>query len=1055
MNKATYSTVLVAVITVLGMSAIAVDSEGAALETVEVKTVTTFPYTTSTAGEGTGTEPSTVDSLDMSGKHTKFSDSGKYIFQTGSTLILGSTSVNEFISNMEIESTLTTPIIELQSGSKVKIGTSETTITETTTLTMNGYVNIDFLINMVSESYDITIDIKENTTVTLAGEKNLTIKGESGLVTEIDITIKSVDEMSVHLDVPSLKTDLLGYNVEFTNLVADIIYKSGTDPSVTGSTVTDAATYGADKVVMQDGNTTITFIDIVGTLKGTGNAEVLNVENTNDIGSITYEIDGERLVIEDIDNECEFSLKYTTTDNEISAITLDSITDGIAIMDTMEMFQEDSSNPLISTDNIIIEYDLSDNKLDVVLETGQVSLEMDVDQSYPEIEGYTEVELPSIVADFTFNMDVIDLMDDQASNESPIKSYSGDISSASASIIIEGTSDSESEAVDLTLGAIKYSMSEDYENETGQESISVESGTFEMNSGNDDSEYVLNATFAEVDYTTFVNEDEIIQSITIENATAKGDTSSSSYSLRGVDLTIEGLFYSSIKDYMGNEIGLRMDVDSAKGKLAIDGETININLVDVDYTQDEDGTLANAEQLDITVEPYSGYAQKLIVEGSGFNLEIDGDEIRGTDEFKIRYVSSDNTESFMKISFPDGVPTITYSGFEQAPQYKPGLDDGFRYILEDVHIQYMDLTEYEDINGTVIIPKYGELTHEDGTLINEGQGVYIVVTIDDGVIESAEIVLREGYESLPRAGSGGLDYDLNKDHTVGTLDPREDYDGSVTAEATSKTFEVYANGKTYEAGIGEKIVIEAPKHDNKDYEFIGWTDGVTVMEDYALYTPYNVSLNPVFAVSEWRVHKDVIIVDATEGNGLYLEDSTKLFNQIFDSNIKSMIVETKYGTVEIEFDFYMSLSSDMPFSVLMVEGKAIKKEVANTVGDRTMYNIVSDIMVKSFTLNHDGKAEGLHVYSVSSYGVYKEYSNVTSTTEDDKSTFTIMNFDLPNFNSYGIYIAESPTDDGGISIAFIAGVVVGILVVAVLVYLIFVKKVINLPSLPKKNKGQI
>ena len=376
--------------------------------------------------------------------------------------------------------------------------------------------------------------------------------------------------------------------------------------------------------------------------------------------------------------------------------------------------------------------------------------------------------------------------------------------------------------------------------------------------------------------------------------------------------------------------------------------------------------------------------------------------------------------------------------------------------VENSYFDEVKISPGAKVNGTFLFDDYSEgIGFADGselTINDFTRGIIMTVTVENSAFRSATLALKGGFVSIP-AHTDGVPYTVDASGRTATIDQGH---GDVKVVANAAKYAVKYNDRIYEVEMDEAIEIVGADP-AQGYYFAGWFDGISFSEGeiYSLSAPGERTLTPVFAPSsvDYKTYGDSCVIDLGSAERLSLNLDT--YNRILDYMKKGSLTDLEIKNDNATFFVpYSALSTqnstragDFELYFQIIPLNAQDQAVSDAIGGRPAYELntnLADNTASRCAINYklaDGEsADDLRVYSVNKYGRTAPLNSDVKDNGDGTATVTFRPLNSDDLN--GVYISAdgSGDSDSDTSLAAIAGLVAGVVIVAAIVVILMKRR---------------
>lgn len=376
--------------------------------------------------------------------------------------------------------------------------------------------------------------------------------------------------------------------------------------------------------------------------------------------------------------------------------------------------------------------------------------------------------------------------------------------------------------------------------------------------------------------------------------------------------------------------------------------------------------------------------------------------------------------------------------------------------VENSYFDEVRISSYAKVNGTFLFDDYSEgIEFADGSelMIDDyTRGIIMTVTVENSAFKSATLALKDGFVSIPEH-TDGVPYTVDASGKTATIDQGH---GDVKVVANAAKYTVKYNDQICEVEMDEAIeTVGAVPADG--YYFAGWFDGISFSEGelYSLSAPGERTLTPVFAPKDvnYKTYGDSCVIDLGSAERLSLNLDT--YNRIIDYMKKGSLTDLEIKNDNATFFVpYSALSTqnstragDFELYFQIIPLNAQDQAVSDAIGGRPAYELntnLADSTASRCAINYklaDGEsADDLRVYSVNKYGRTAPLNSDVKDNGDGTATVTFRHLNSDDLN--GVYISAdgSGNSDSDTSLAAIAGLVAGVVIVAAIVVILMKRR---------------
>ena len=444
------------------------------------------------------------------------------------------------------------------------------------------------------------------------------------------------------------------------------------------------------------------------------------------------------------------------------------------------------------------------------------------------------------------------------------------------------------------------------------------------------------------------------------------------------------------------------------------------------------------------------------------NLKVVGDDSDISAEslkLVVKYPSGDDgsidaSDFSIKDDVINGKITIknTRDDFNFDMEFGPQAD----VTVENSYFDEVRIYSGAKVNGTFLFDDYSEgIEFADGSelMIDDyTRGIIMTVIVENSAFKSATLALKDGFVSIPEH-TDGVPYTVDASGKTATIDQGH---GDVKVFANAAKYTVKYNDQICEVVMDEAIeTVGAVPADG--FYFAGWFDGISFSEGeiYSLSAPGERTLTPVFAPKDvnYKTYGDSCVIDLGSAERLSLNLDT--YNRIIDYMKKGSLTDLEIKNDNATFFVpYSALSTqnstragDFELYFQIIPLNAQDQAVSDAIGGRPAYELntnLADSTASRCAINYklaDGEsADDLRVYSVNKYGRTAPLNSDVKDNGDGTATVTFRPLNSDDLN--GVYISAdgSGDSDSDTSLAAIAGLVAGVVIVAAIVVILMKRR---------------
>lgn len=523
----------------------------------------------------------------------------------------------------------------------------------------------------------------------------------------------------------------------------------------------------------------------------------------------------------------------------------------------------------------------------------------------------------------------------------------------------------------------------------------------------------------------------------------------------------DGKIEISVKEKLDEDMEANIDVSLASFDVVIetdfsDGFKVSGNTLKFSLKND-DGTIS-ADKIKGNVACITERTNNLEFDAAGLIIDLSNENIsvsEATADFE--YSDGKHGKIVMKnVKSVDNVLNgeLTFTDIRDDFQMSVELGPNAVMNVTNAYFLELEIANGAKVNGNIMLSEPGsDVVFADGSelsLDDDSKGVIVDIVIDNSVCKSATLRLQDGYSKIP-AHSYGVDYVVSSDGKTATIS--QGY-GDIVVEAESTKYTIRYNNAASQIAIGEKLEIgSAPAE--AGYRFVGWFDGVVFTEGtyYYLTMPGDRTLTPVFEPFQKRYSTsgNTYVLDIGTADRIELDysDLQNAINEMKSKNLSKLEIRNDVASVSIP---YSMLVSQYSVSVEIIPVIPQDESVSDVIGSSLAYNIVTSIngfapqCSLNYKLNDGESIDKLSIRSVNQYG---RTGTIESEVKDNGDGTATISFNAPaakNGSLDGVYVdaqsspSHSDDSDSGISMTMIAGIVVGVLIVAGIVVLLMKRR---------------
>lgn len=474
---------------------------------------------------------------------------------------------------------------------------------------------------------------------------------------------------------------------------------------------------------------------------------------------------------------------------------------------------------------------------------------------------------------------------------------------------------------------------------------------------------------------------------------------------------------------------------------------------------EKDKMVLSADRISAYIKCIAEQTNYINVEGSGITVDLSDEIISITESSAtIGYPSGNNGKIVMKDmrSVKDVITgTISISDVRNDLSLGLELGAGAELNISNSFIHELEIANGAKVNGNVLLSipdsKIVFADSSELSIDNDTEGIILTVTMKDSIFQSAVISLEDGYSRIP-AFSGGVNYTVDSSGKTATLS--QGY-GDVIIKAEATKYTIRYNNAASQIALGESLEIgSAPAE--VGYRFVGWFDGIVFSEGtyYSLTMPGDRTLTPVFEPFQKRYSSsgNIYILDIGSAERISLDNTelSRVLNEMGKKSLNQFEVRNPYGSIRVA---YSDLESQDSVCFEIIPFIPQDDLISDTIGSSPAYEIRTSIdgcmpvCSMTYRLSEGQTISDITVGSINQYGRTGTVNSDIRDNGDGTATVTFTAPPADGNNLDGYYLttysnpAPQPSDDSdsGVSIAMIAGIAVGVIIVAAIVVL-FMKK---------------
>ena len=566
---------------------------------------------------------------------------------------------------------------------------------------------------------------------------------------------------------------------------------------------------------------------------------------------------------------------------------------------------------------------------------------------------------------------------------------------------------------------------------------------------------------------TMTISDKVVVTADMKEISFKGDLGG----FGDLNLDIDELKVDNIDvKFSANLSGSSIDNNSAELKVEFDYASVkgsseysnDLSLEIRDFAMNYDGKSFDATAKNVSGKILYPTEMSESMDFSAEGLKIDDEEtITATKiAITINYASGEpGSISVEDIVIDDDGMKGKYTITDMREDFDPSLalrSDAI-VTINDSYLKKLEIPDGAKVSGTVMFLPGSEgisIGDEELSFDESSRGAILKVTLKDSKIESAELILKEGYESIPE-WSSGVKYSVDKSGETATL---ESFDGEIHVRAIVEEYEIsFGNAKKH-AGLGETVDLGESVAE-PGYVFVGWFDGIRFVpagQNYTVTVPGDRTLAPLFEIADKKYKADsgnyILDIGDAQHAELSTADVSKIVSDMSKNGTERLEIRNALGSVLIDLE---DLRNSGAISVSLMSFVPQDEAVSDAVGDRIAFDIASNTVGKNpvcnlkYKLESGESVDSIKVYSVNQYG---RSAPVNSTVTDNKDGTATISFSVAGKSAdtlSGYYVTaegeSSSDDDGGISPVVIAGIAIAVIAIAIIAFLF----------LKKRNQGSI
>lgn len=535
--------------------------------------------------------------------------------------------------------------------------------------------------------------------------------------------------------------------------------------------------------------------------------------------------------------------------------------------------------------------------------------------------------------------------------------------------------------------------------------------------------------------------------------------SSFEYMINNLDMK-NGSFRVEVVDPSMSDVVAKVKVESFKINSDTDfSEGVAASGRNLAISYENDDLVLSADQISANIKCVTDQANYVAIEGSGISIDLSNKAITIAEaSATIGYPSGSPGKIVMKdIKSVDDVITGTIDINDIRDDLFLGLELGAGAVvnISNSYVTELKMADGAKVNGTVLLSKPdSEIVFADSSELSmddDTEGVIMTVTVKDSAFQSATLSLKNGYGKIP-AHSIGVDYTVDSDGKTATLS--QGY-GDVVVRAEATKYTIRYNNAASQIALGESLEIgSAPAETG--YRFVGWFDGIVFSEGtyYSLTMPGDRTLTPVFEPFQKRYSSSgnayILDIGSAERISLDRTELTRVLDEMGKRSLNEFEVRNSYGSIRVTYSDIESQDS-VCFEIvpLVPQDDAVSESIGNSPAYeiRTSIDGCAPVCSLTYRLSEGQTVSDMTVASVNQYGRTGAVNSEIKDNGDGTVTATFGASSADGDSLDGYYLttysmpAPQPSDDSdsGISVAMIAGIVVGVLIVAAIVVL-FMKK---------------
>lgn len=477
------------------------------------------------------------------------------------------------------------------------------------------------------------------------------------------------------------------------------------------------------------------------------------------------------------------------------------------------------------------------------------------------------------------------------------------------------------------------------------------------------------------------------------------------------------------------------------------------------FTYKNNEIVLTADSISATIKCITDQMNYLSFEGNGISVNLTKQIIAIAD-------------ASATVGYPTGTPgTIKMKNMKSVDNVISGeieissiRDDLYISLIlgADADVSVTDSVFYElqiadgaKVNGTILLSKGdSKIVFADGselTIDDETEGIVVAVSVKDSVFQSGKISLQNGYGMIP-ARSYGMDYTVDSDGKTATLS--QGY-GNIVVHAEAVKYTIRYNNAASQIALGESLEIESAPAES-GYRFVGWFDGIVFSEGtyYSLTVPGDRTLTPVFEPFQKRYSSSgkTYILDIGTAERINLDNTelSRVLDEMSSKGLSKLEIRNDVGSITVPFsDLYGEVSVSFEIISFIPQDDAVSDKIGSSPAFEIRSSIqdCSPVCSIKYRLSDGQSANDIVVGSVNQYGRTGMTDSRAVDNGDGTATLTFTAPAAQSDELSGYYVttysqpapAPSEDSDSGISMAMIAGIVVGVIIVAAIVA-IFMKK---------------